>query len=443
MEANRESAIGNPEDAIAEERPLRSQRLRWIARALVLAAAVALLAPPLGRSRLAAMVPGASPFVAVASALAAHTLEATTAVGLACAAIAIFRRRWFCRWVCPTGLCADAASRLGRRCGRNCPQLPAVGVWIALITLGGACLGYPVFLWLDPLAMLAAPFNLGTRDLGWLPWISAAGMLAVLGISLQWSGVWCLRLCPLGGLQELLNQVRRALLTERKPAAGGDAHPASVARRAVLGSMIGLAGAWLARTAGIANRRPLRPPGALEELKFVGLCVRCGNCLRACPSRVLVADSGEHGLAGLLTPRIRFDSDYCREDCTACMDVCPSGAIERHPLSEKPELRIGLAGVDMNVCLLGEDHECSVCARACPFEAISYVFSKAEYILIPRIDPKRCPGCGACEVACPTAPVKAITVREKVSGTFSDAKTLHIVSFASIKVPDTCSRTIQ
>ena len=33
-----------------------------------------------------------------------------------------------------------------------------------------------------------------------------------------------------------------------------------------------------------------------------------------------------------------------------------------------------------------------------------------DYTLTPQIDPASCPGCGACEIACPTRPVNAIVV---------------------------------
>jgi NAD-dependent dihydropyrimidine dehydrogenase PreA subunit len=79
-------------------------------------------------------------------------------------------------------------------------------------------------------------------------------------------------------------------------------------------------------------------------------------------------------------------------------------------LDNKPDIQIGLAKVDMNLCLLGEDNECSACMRWCPYNAIRYVFIEAEYTLVPVIDTEKCNGCGACEIACPTNPRKAIRV---------------------------------
>jgi ferredoxin-type protein NapF len=181
----------------------------------------------------------------------------------------------------------------------------------------------------------------------------------------------------------------------------------------VLGSIAGIAWAMATRRARADAAGPLRPPGARAEADFTGLCVRCGNCVRACPAAILSPDPGRHGVAGFLAPLLRFESEYCLETCVRCTAVCPSGALERLTQETKIRGRIGLPQVDMNVCLLGDDRECSACRSRCPYEAITYVFSEVEYTLTPRIDPEKCPGCGACEVACPTRPVKAIVVQRR------------------------------
>jgi Fe-S-cluster-containing hydrogenase component 2 len=81
--------------------------------------------------------------------------------------------------------------------------------------------------------------------------------------------------------------------------------------------------------------------------------------------------------------------------------VCPSGAIARLSLEAKNKAPIGLAKFDASLCLLLEDRECDICARACPYQAIAMVWSEEEYAALPVVDADKCPGCGACQVICP------------------------------------------
>jgi ferredoxin-type protein NapF len=395
---------------------------RRLVRAMCLIAAVAAQSPAAPCDWAAAVVPALSPFVAIASLSATWTFGVWMPLGLAVGVICLARRRWFCRWVCPTGFCADGAGRLGLRWTRRCPRLPPVGQWIALATLAGACLGYPLLLWLDPLALFTASF--GALGPSVLPaaYCGAIALAVVLLASLLWPGVWCMRLCPLGGLLDILAlpaaaiRARAGASTRVRDRANPLESPADrpegwpLARRVLLAGAVGTVCAAVARKAGGAAPRPLRPPGARVDGIFTGLCVRCGNCVRACPAGIVGFDLGQRGVAGLLAPALHFDADYCREDCARCTLVCPSGALTRLATADKLRHPIGLPRVDMSVCLLGDDRECWACRNRCPFDAITMVFSEKEYSLTPRIDAAKCPGCGACEAACPTSPRKAIVV---------------------------------
>jgi ferredoxin-type protein NapF len=173
--------------------------------------------------------------------------------------------------------------------------------------------------------------------------------------------------------------------------------------------MAGFAGAALFnRFRG--SKRPLRPPGSIDEGRFSGVCVRCGNCGQVCPSRIIRHDAGGHGIASLLTPVVNFDNDYCREDCRRCNEVCPSGAIARLTLEQKRKRIIGLAGIDLDICLLAEGKECTACIRHCPYEAITIQTSDDGFSTVPRLDQSKCNGCGACEASCPTRPRRAVRV---------------------------------
>jgi MauM/NapG family ferredoxin protein len=390
----------------------RKGYLRWLVRVVLLVAAVVTLLPVFAVTRLPLIVPALSPFVAIASVVATRSLSAIAGIGLAVAAVAVVRRRWFCRWVCPTGTCADAVTRIGVRLGRRCPRVISLGQWIAWITLGGAVVGYPLFLWLDPLAVFAGSFSVGHAAASSAGVWSALGLAAILVLSALWPGLWCSRVCPLGALQDSLAGCGR-LLRRIAPRSEPAVHPEAVRgwpRRTVLGAMAGIGWALVVRPRRTWAGRPLRPPGALDEAEFVGVCIRCGNCLRVCPADIVRPDQGKYGIAGLLTPTLDFQDDYCREDCVRCTQVCPSGALTTLALDDKRRASIGFPKVDMNVCLRGDDQECSLCRNWCPYEAIQFVFNEEDYTHTPHVDPQRCNGCGACENACPTAPAKSIVV---------------------------------
>lgn len=250
-------------------------------------------------------------------------------------------------------------------------------------------------------------------------WLPATGLFAIVMLSIIWPKAWCNKICPLGAFQDLLFLARRSLHSITAGSHESDSKRVGnppISRRTVIGITAGFVGAYVAKPILAKTSPSLRPPGALDGSQFAGVCTRCGNCLRVCPSGIIERDVGQNGWANLFTPVLCFENDYCREDCTRCTEVCPSGAIVRLSLKEKMGIQIGLPHIDMNVCLLGDDRECSVCKRWCPYDAIRYVFSETEYTLVPQIDPQKCTGCGACEAACPTEPQKAIIVLPNRAG---------------------------
>jgi ferredoxin-type protein NapF len=366
-----------------------------------------------------ALIPALSPFVALASWLVTRTFCALTGIGLAVGVIVLVRPRWFCRWVCPLGHCAEGLSRLGRRLRRGPVKFFPLGQWILWLTLGGALLfPWPLLLWLDPLAIFSSAFTpLAARSTP-ATWLALLPALAVLLLSLVWPHIWCSKICPLGAFQDVLSHlvqcVRSHVHRDKRKYPVPD-NASLVTRRAVLGTVLGAEcalGLCLNHTFGANPARPLRPPGAADDSEFLGLCVRCGNCIRACPTQIIRPDLGGHGLTSLMSPVLNFAKGYCQDDCAVlCTRVCPSGALHRFIWKgSKRHIRMGLAKVDMSVCLLGEERECSECRRWCPYGAIRYVFSESEYCLVPQIDSAKCNGCGACEMACPTKPKKAIVV---------------------------------
>ena len=409
-------------------------RRRQVGRWLVLAIAV-FLAWPWGREHgTAVLLPSLSPFVGVCSDLALRSLPTLSLVCLPVLGLSLMSRRWFCRHACPTGLLQEIAAHLrpsGTPIRATTPIRPGptsrvpVGTWLALMTLGGAAVGYPLFLWLDPLAIFHGFLNALRPPLAVPALLTGLGLPLLLVLSVTRPGVWCQRLCPLGATQELLALPRfwRHRTPGLRPDQNHDSSPSrspGQGRRHFLGACAGAAGALAIQTVRGQSVAPLRPPGAALESQFTGLCLRCGNCARSCPSHVIQADLGDGGLTGLFAPVLRFTDDYCRENCHRCTQVCPSGAIGRVSLPEKRRWTLGQAKLDLDSCLLANGRECTACIQHCPFQAVALRSTDGGFSTIPSLDLAKCTGCGACEAFCPVRPRRAIRVIAQPSGALKE-----------------------
>ena len=365
-------------------------------------------------------LPRVSPILSFLGALAARRVAGWLCLaGVPLLVLAVFKSRWFCWHLCPMGFAAEMAGRLHPGPSKLLARIPNLNKILFLLLAVSAAVGYPIFVWLDPLCIFNGFFTAWREPFAWTSALTGAGFVLILLASLVVPNIWCHRLCPLGGLQELLGKPFQNL--KRKVAAVSSKAPAKAAgvdRR----TFVGLAAGGLAAAAGRAvtgREKPdaIRPPSAVR-VDFNAVCARCGNCMRACPKALIQPDVGLTGLDGLLTPVVRYrhlapdQEEYCFQDCTACTQVCPTGALRPITVEQKHALPMGLAVVDKAKCIAWADKQyCVVCQEYCPYQAVIEV--ERNGVMCPEIDSKKCRGCGACESACPADPIAIIVKNQR------------------------------
>ncbi|MFH0977008.1 MAG: 4Fe-4S binding protein [Spirochaetota bacterium] len=165
----------------------------------------------------------------------------------------------------------------------------------------------------------------------------------------------------------------------------------------------------------------LRPPGALPEQDFVNACVRCGACMKVCPTNGLHPVLFECGPDAVFTPQLIPRLGYCEKNCNQCSAVCPSGALKLVPIPEKETTVIGTAYIIRDLCIpWSEFTDCLVCEEMCPTKKKSIMFREENLvnkagqrvrIKLPYVREDTCIGCGTCENKCPVRGSAAIQVR--------------------------------
>lgn len=153
------------------------------------------------------------------------------------------------------------------------------------------------------------------------------------------------------------------------------------------------------------------PAGSSSLAAFNSRCIGCQLCVSVCPNGVL---SPAVSFDNFMRPVMNYEKGFCRPECTACSEVCPTGAIKKVTVEEKSSISIGHAVYNSFSCVVNTDGvSCGNCARHCPSGAITMVpnmFGTRPDSLVPSINAEKCIGCGNCEYVCPVRPVSAIYV---------------------------------
>lgn len=204
------------------------------------------------------------------------------------------------------------------------------------------------------------------------------------------------------------------------PEATESRRPVSLERRSLLTTLTAALVAFPAfrLSAGRpgSSKKLIRPPRAREEADFLTSCIRCDECVKACPTGILKPAGLEHGLRALWTPVMVPTEGPCLTECNACSVACPTDAILKYAVADKYRYKAGTAVLDTSLCISYTDGKfCSECVSHCPTHAIPIAKgwepeggkgadAAAPAGQVPTrplgIDFNLCVGCGACEFEC-------------------------------------------
>jgi ferredoxin len=366
-----------------------ARHIRWMAFSLAILLSLPVLPAPWSGLYL-----WGSPFYMLNAVFSGKSLVWLHLLGLSSLMIVIFRKRWICRYACPAGVICDLASGIGRKKAR--PWKIPVNRILATFGLVMALFNIPLLAVTDPFNMFYMGFE-GFRS-GWgvQALIKLTGLLFLAGFSLHFPHVWCAEVCPLGGLQLQLYELRKWLPSPKSK----NMKPAG--RRLFLAGSAGiLAGVLVPRWWPSRRSGSIRPPFALPEKEMNWTCTRCGSCTAACPTGIIRQSLNFPTPEGLLTPEVVFSDSYCIPECNDCGTVCPSGAIQRFSVEEKKSYIMGVARINLEHCYLKAGKECNQCRLYCPYDAIEMKADGPLSARLPVVIRERCVGCGACQVVCP------------------------------------------
>jgi ferredoxin-type protein NapG len=181
---------------------------------------------------------------------------------------------------------------------------------------------------------------------------------------------------------------------------------------AALGAVAG--GVFRSRAAAAGEGGFIRPPGALDEEDFLAACLRCDQCVQACPPQygtlsLTTLAAGRAAYTPQVVPRQMPCFLCASEGELKCIAACPTDALSEVP--DTRQIRMGVAIVDTERCWPYIGMGCPrPCYTECPFpgEAIRYLRPRRR----PYVVDEHCIGCGICEYLCPTEP-SSIVIRPR------------------------------
>lgn len=317
-------------------------------------------------------------------------------IGILILVICWYQKLWFCRFLCPVGCLFDILPKNKiRDYYFQASKIPAINKWLAIISLIGAAFGLPLFIFFDPLAIFNSFFSSFDQPFRLIILVSLLIFPLLLVLQFFFPGLYCGKLCPLGGLQFLLHDIKRLI-----KGLVSKSEKTNIKRRLLIGGTLGVIPAlFLPKVLIASDKSIIRPPGSIPFDEFNILCTRCGSCIKSCPTKIL--EHNTNFSLSLLTPVVKFQNGYCLESCNNCSKVCPSGSITSFSISSKKNLKMGRCLLNLQDCLLTYSKECGKCKTVCSYNAISIIRDNDLYRSIPKINDSLCTGCGACLVICP------------------------------------------
>lgn len=139
----------------------------------------------------------------------------------------------------------------------------------------------------------------------------------------------------------------------------------------------------------------LRPPGALQESRFLSVCTQCTDCQEACPYDSIRRLGPEFGDAAGTPAIVASESPcYLCEDMP-CIAACEPQALL--PVT-RSDVRMGTAEVHLDRCYLSRNQPCDYCVVRCPIGEAAIRFDAEG---LPEVVGDRCTGCGVCAYLCP------------------------------------------